>query len=117
MRISDWSSDVCSSDLGIEACERFVGEQPFGRACEYSREQDAGTLAAREFVDRAIQQIGGGGRGDGVGDRGVIILREPRERRMVLGAAERDHVARGPVPVDRGQIGRASSRGRVGPYV
>src|SRR3546814_2386890 len=88
MRIRDWSSDVCSSDLssiaraqaiedvdlvrGIEACERFVGEQPFGRACEYSREQDAGTLAAREFVDRAIQQIGGGGRGDGVGDRGQI---------------------------------------------
>src|SRR3546814_13521752 len=60
---------------GIEACERFVGEQPFGRACESSREQDAGTLAAREFVYRAIPQIGGGGRGAGGGDQ---IGRESR---------------------------------------
>src|SRR3546814_6325766 len=28
MRISDWSSDVCSSDLGREAREHGIGEQP-----------------------------------------------------------------------------------------
>src|SRR3546814_5421392 len=31
MRISDWSSDVCSSDLQAEAAERLVGDRAFGQ--------------------------------------------------------------------------------------
>src|SRR3546814_20699856 len=31
MRISDWSSDVCSSDLLIERRDRLLGERPVGK--------------------------------------------------------------------------------------
>src|SRR3546814_20159543 len=36
MRISDWSSDVCSSDLGIETSPRPEAGDPFGGAKQYS---------------------------------------------------------------------------------
>src|SRR3546814_10486867 len=89
MRISDWSSDVCSSDLGQEPrrCRSEIGYR------------------ARRRIDR--------------------VAVEPCHRRGQQAAETRD-AARRPgndVIVEPGggagsaQIGRASGRERVGPYV
>src|SRR3546814_10906217 len=63
MRISDWSSDVCSSDLrdaahgvGKALRPRVRGVEPIGHAGE------AGLGAARRTTGRALQ-VGQGGRG------------------------------------------------------
>src|SRR3546814_5504777 len=57
MRISDWSSDVCSSDLGI------VGEQHLGAKAEPLHH--AGPIALDDAVG-ALAQIARGGDGLGV---------------------------------------------------
>src|SRR3546814_6176643 len=62
MRISDWSSDVCSSDLRAEV--GVVGEDLVGLVLE-------GRQAARDFPGRRIVQVGRG------------------EERRVLGGHER----------------------------
>src|SRR3546814_6242831 len=45
MRISDWSSDVCSSDLAFHEIERLVDEA-------------VGDLRARQPFDRALSELG-----------------------------------------------------------
>src|SRR3546814_4323761 len=80
MRISDWSSDVCSSDLAIGGFyhERLVG-------CAFEIVDDAGSrMAEREIVRRRF-----GGRIDGVeGERGIVLLQhlapDQRERHADL---------------------------------
>src|SRR3546814_12280000 len=49
MRISDWSSDVCSSDLNDRGCRRRYTLPWSARACEWSdhRRDDRGRNAAR----------------------------------------------------------------------
>src|SRR3546814_8224885 len=49
MRISDWSSDVCSSDLEIAA------EMPLGKACTGSNRQPGRQIVGRaELIDVVI---------------------------------------------------------------
>src|SRR3546814_6745714 len=79
MRISDWSSDVCSSDIGVEkahrprACHPAIGDQPGegfpradfprpghrGKARFERRRRDDATQAADRlpegFLDRRIE--------------------------------------------------------------
>src|SRR3546814_9116668 len=45
MRISDWSSDVCSSDLTVVAWDKRTGE-PLGRAIVWQDRRTAGMCAA-----------------------------------------------------------------------
>src|SRR3546814_5189170 len=89
VRISDWSSDVCSSDL----IQRL--------AVERGREQVA--VRAQVFGDRVEAGVAVGDEREPVvaGKRGAQRLRLRRERGRI-GA---------------GQIGRASCRERVGEYV
>src|SRR3546814_2555958 len=87
MRISDWSSDVCSSDL-LAAVER-PGEQLF--IAVDPRPRSMFLLALRR------QEIGGDHRSDHARDRQADEHREPD------GQAE----------LDEEQIGRASCRVRV----
>src|SRR3546814_20997084 len=63
MRISDWSSDVCSSDLIGGA---FVEQQQARLAVERAGEEDALTLPARQ-------------RRAHVADEAVITHRQPRD--------------------------------------
>src|SRR3546814_8524285 len=81
MRISDWSSDVCSSDL----FEPRLAERDHLRGCIDLREQAAGRL-----VDAGVGRLRGEHDGDeqrvivdrfefGFGVR--IVLRQPREER------------------------------------
>src|SRR3546814_19124954 len=108
MRISDWSSDVCSSDLERDRAEPVVGVNEHAIARFYHESlvrrafevvDDAGSgMAEREIVRRRL-----GGRIDGVeGERGIVLLKH-------LAPDQRERHA--------DQIGRASCRERVCPYV
>src|SRR3546814_19237747 len=115
MRISDWSSDVCSSDLQLgerdraepvvgvneHAIARFYHESLVRRAFEVVDDAGSG-MAEREIVRRRL-----GGRIDGVeGERGIVLLKhlapDTRERHADLRTVE---------------IGRATGRERVRRYV
>src|SRR3546814_7727050 len=69
MRISDWSSDVCSSDLGKAILHRFGGFQPCLRvrgapvlALDIGRLRDTQHRIVRG-VELGFDEIGGIGRG------------------------------------------------------
>src|SRR3546814_17216476 len=51
MRISDWSSDVCSSDLGIEELDHgtVIGFRPFALRVHFSNDR-IGTQRLAQFV-------------------------------------------------------------------
>src|SRR3546814_14627621 len=107
MRISDWSSDVCSSDLGVIPLERYVIDGMMTSA-------QAGFLvrAVRERQNVLIAGATSSGKTTlanallaeiaATGDR-VLVLEDTVE----LPCAARDHVP---------QIGRASCRERVCQY-
>src|SRR3546814_12693791 len=57
MRISDWSSDVCSSDL-VEIVGRLVEHQQVRVSREFTREQQPRALAARKRADESVGQFG-----------------------------------------------------------
>src|SRR3546814_9409846 len=83
MRISDWSSDVCSSDLGAQLQERFVRKHPERPRYPKAATVAAGTTAIRhqrilldphrvlelEHLHRRVRQVLGR-----VGDRLDTIL-------------------------------------------
>src|SRR3546814_4038489 len=82
MRISDWSSDVCSSDL-----------EGFGRVEQLLQGIDAQHARPRE--DSIVDSIGAG-QGPGVGSRGTGALRMPAaldddDRLAAGGNARRRH--------------------------
>src|SRR3546814_13836067 len=89
MRISDWSSDVCSSDL--------VGRRPGDDQAGGHREQQGRDLGDQPVAD---------------GEQAVGLDRLPH-RHAELGDADREAADR----VDQGEIGRAAGRERVGKYV
>src|SRR3546814_18627005 len=97
MRISDWSSDVCSSDLGLQAARRLAQRPAAG--AEARRQLDLVQAFARrqlalhnETLDLLLE---------GVGQRPSLYDSQVVERlRQVVF-----------------QIGRASGRGRVCQYV
>src|SRR3546814_15064562 len=106
MRISDWSSDVCSSDLGLGTAGEGVGAP--------QRAED-GVVAG--VVEGAVPRlVVAEGLGDAVGDRLGVTGDQ------VVALAGENLVATGGVVLPavhlvRGQIGRASCRERVCPYV
>src|SRR3546814_14286869 len=114
MRISDWSSDVCSSDLGIAGRRRESVAQCVSRAC-----------AGR---DRAAGRRGHAGMA-GTGDAAALRRRRmKRELAAMLAAAgligaglwsvaAASKGGKGGTVYDHKQIGRASCRERVCQYV
>src|SRR3546814_18219340 len=108
MRISDWSSDVCSSDL------------------------DRLEQRLHHFLDRKLDEVGliereGDleARGEGFRAFGDRVLDDLRGRLRVRAGGERHREARAGMPVDAAQhiialraqqIGRASCRERVWQY-
>src|SRR3546814_18847341 len=102
MRISDWSSDVCSSDLGggverpADAVDHLAGAVLGGIDLPQLLDADAEGLGIDAFAQgEALEQRLGEGAAAALGEEG-----EP------------------PVQLDpRGEIGRASCRERVCQYV
>src|SRR3546814_10961354 len=72
MRISDWSSDVCSSDLRIE--------RPFdmrrGRGGRHRRQQQSIEQLLRDDLERRAELRGDGGRGEP-----LVDMERPRDGR------------------------------------
>src|SRR3546814_9126204 len=70
MRISDWSSDVCSSDLAVEDQEdvlaRALAEQAGGSQRDAFAEPEPARLACDELAGQVVA-AGLGAGGDGVG--------------------------------------------------
>src|SRR3546814_15876657 len=112
MRISDWSSDVCSSDLGCDGggvAQRLVPHRRHVRARRRRRLVLRRPPEGRDPPARREHLVLGG--------RG----RDPRPSRRARGrgggGAERAHRGRGAGGAGPGQIGRASCRERVCQYV
>src|SRR3546814_11516893 len=111
MRISDWSSDVCSSDLVVERLgERVVGanDEP---SCDRDRPHGRRGGAACDDVDRGPWPSSSSPH-DGGHDEP-----EPLGCRRWLAFPEAALVAVVGVGVEGWQIGRASCRERVCRYV
>src|SRR3546814_12893579 len=88
MRISDWSSDVCSSDLLLRhVVERFPELLRLGRIGEHD---------AAQYLRREVRQAG-------EADRRVLGQRVADAERAVIGDAD-----------DVAEIGRAAWRAGVG---
>src|SRR3546814_18508629 len=110
MRISDWSSDVCSSDLvrrGLEDAGIGVpgaGEDDVRAALHLAAGQLAGGEGVVERGRRRPDEVDDQLRGR-VGETGALVEAADKfpDQRDVHGAAEK--------------IGRASCRERVCPYV
>src|SRR3546814_15007216 len=105
MRISDWSSDVCSSDLDRGVVERLAGDPA---ACRPGRDDDARhteTGADRQVIDKFPRRArGGNGRRDMIEQPIILVVLE-------------DEDGLGPDVRVGGEIGRASCRERVCKYV
>src|SRR3546814_18085862 len=105
MRISDWSSDVCSSDLGVQRVE-VIGDAGRGgdlrvvgtRRCQLL--QKAVRIEEVRLVRQAL--------GEGAPGHHEALVRP-------VGLVEREEVDVG--AQRRYEIGRASCRERVGQYV
>src|SRR3546814_19241037 len=101
MRISDWSSDVCSSDLAV----------------------DPGELLLEHLGDAVLDRFGRGARIAGAdvdldrGDIGILLDRQRKDRAQ---PAQHDDDRQHPGEnrsVDEDEIGRAACRERVCQYV
>src|SRR3546814_3131609 len=103
MRISDWSSDVCSSELEEDDRQRDAGEAEYGVPAE---------------------QLGKSGRKE-CGGHCTRIAHAGEAHRLALmlgripaaGEGEGDREARAREAEDQAEIGRASCRERVGTFV
>src|SRR3546814_8447717 len=101
MRISDWSSDVCSSDLAVAAdAERDDPRQKLGIARNIGDEREHLLVAIRQFARFVVT--------------GQSVRPGARQLRLARGAHPFEIVAG---VIARAQIGRASCRERVCQYV
>src|SRR3546814_6669954 len=100
MRISDWSSDVCSSDLGDEA-RRAVGAQLARAVAEYVVEETAAAAPAEARTGDGQRPAALGNQQEAALDHRVALA--PDQARVLQVAA--DALQR--CAVGRGQIGRA----------
>src|SRR3546814_13453717 len=85
MRISDWSSDVCSSDLAAEALAVFAAVAE-AHAAPYDRRADAGLVDA--LADLGLLVAVEAARRDGLALDVLHSLRQPgreRNRRLAQG--------------------------------
>src|SRR3546814_5913334 len=115
MRISDWSSDVCSSDLQREriatigrtmGTEHHAARRLFGREARAEREAAADPLRARHDVGcQAILLMGI--EGAGARDAALDFVEDQHQVALVADIAQRLQA----------EIGRASWRERVCQYV
>src|SRR3546814_4412466 len=104
LRISDWSSDVCSSDLRIEGdILEFVGHDGAGLG-KGRHGHGIGVFAAGETRGHF------GRRRIGLGGIDMAVIAEPRRR-------QRQHATKLAAAEDADEIGRASCRERVCQYV
>src|SRR3546814_5239968 len=87
MRISDWSSDVCSSDL-IEADQpRAIARGKFGKPADRDHRVEQGHVGA---IGQRRWLLGGADDADLLAERAREILDDHRDDRLLDILAERD---------------------------
>src|SRR3546814_20312672 len=117
MRISDWSSDVCSSDLAD--CNRYDSLRGFHAAAlddagpDRARAQGHGWRLRRGGDDRSATQA----HDNGDPDRPAACRNDAPSRRLGALPDDRSSAAGGDGPGYLRQIGRAPFRERVCQYV
>src|SRR3546814_17678442 len=119
MRISDWSSDVCSSDLHLHAAVEATHHGNRGCGGDQRNQQDAGTVAGRrseEIVETrksllsAETERGGEAEQRGEDRQGVEHVSDPAPHGFAQPGIERG--AKGPRQIEVG--GERSEEGRGG---
>src|SRR3546814_2962894 len=98
MRISDWSSDVCSSDLALAADQQIVGRQLVD-CLAYGALADLEPGSKLELA------------GDGLAGLPVAAIQSLQDQALDL------PIQRAECGTTSGEIGRAACRERVCPYV
>src|SRR3546814_20435652 len=106
MRISDWSSDVCSSDL-LDEASRLRAEAE-ALLASYQAEANEAAEDSKKIVAHARAEA------ERLVAEAKIQAEEAIARRTRLAEAKISDAERAATD---GQHGRASCRGRVGPYV
>src|SRR3546814_5692740 len=125
MRISDWSSEVCSSDLGIAPVERVVVEEPVGAVLAKSVTHTFNLVGMMiEGLEqvitgrRPVDELGGPIKIAQFAGQTASLGWEPLIEFMAFISINLGFINLLPVPMlDGGQIGRASCRERVCQYV
>src|SRR3546814_14737313 len=113
MRISDWSSDVCSSDLGIgeqliAAGEAGIGQRLEQQPCVVRQHADIVWPAGRDLRGDAGDQLGDAMLvGFDADEAGIGMRLGQREQMTAVAEADLDAIA---------EIGSASCRERVWQY-
>src|SRR3546814_1014210 len=108
MRISDWSSDVCSSDL---CPTTTIGGRD--AACQHNIEYRAADATANPYVAiAALIRAGLGGLADALPPPAIVA-----EHPNTLDEARREALGLRRLPETLEEIGRAACRERVSPYV
>src|SRR3546814_3840913 len=111
MRISDWSSDVCASDLHFglhrRGDDRFMGDAELGFAVDDAVEhlgrrqrlqrgpqvRAAGDEAGKGLGEIAVGDGKGGGDGEGAEATADQVLRQPRHRVEAAEARSEEHTS------------------------
>src|SRR3546814_12813708 len=115
MRISDWSSDVCSSDLGVGRQQRLMREPYFARTEAAARQRQHRMMREAQRIFDGLALIGHAIQPDleahemPIADA-VILDLDPHDRALHLQMT-------GAVALVLAQIGRPSCRDRVCQYV
>src|SRR3546814_17362389 len=93
MRISDWSSDVCSSDLRLP----LAGEPPLGAGLHPGGELEVDRLAVgqRDALHR-LRRRGEEGNGEAIGDVGALLWRRSAPARAAERQAAESHATADP---------------------
>src|SRR3546814_4555424 len=118
MRISDWSSDVCSSDLHVLDERDLHVQARFGdhltRIAELHHQR---LLRLVDGEQRTLEQDAGGDHDDGENDEGAVhgVSSLSASRSETRATAKTMPVAVAALP--SAEIGRASCRARVCQYV
>src|SRR3546814_19038767 len=110
MRISDWSSDVCSSDLVVDAQELDAGVHALHRQRERTPEAGIRGRLVRKGADHALAA---GAEHDRAAE--AVEQRKAVEEREIVGKAFAENDAG--IGDDLREIGRAAWRERVGQSV
>src|SRR3546814_10394778 len=105
MRISDWSSDVCSSDLLLQPLQALLGGGDLGNAGAFVAEQELGVGPALAFLADQVGTRYADGIEENLVDAMTLVARDDRPH----GDAGRFHVDQqeGNDLLRLGKIGRA----------
>src|SRR3546814_20256331 len=103
MRISDWSSDVCSSDLALARTQEqifAVGRESDARAKLAARPVRARSPDHRHILERRVRRIGGDQRTPGERQRTPLFpaFGIGELERLAVGAIGRDRDIEPPAP-------------------